>query len=328
MDASPVRPAPCAAPCACRSLPLSCHSRIGDHGERAAATSRAIRSPRRSPCPAPPCVALPPRSGVRGADAVGEHALDRRARSRAAASAWPRKSSISAPDQIWPIGLAMPLPAMSGAEPCTGSNSDGNVALGIDVGRRRDADRAAHRGTEVGQDVAEQVRADDDVEAAPAAARSARVRMSMWILVGADVRILRRHRAEALVPVRHRDRDAVRLGRRRDVLRRAACARARTRSAGCGRRPCARTPTPGTRSRARCPRTCGRRPTSTRLRCSRARRRSRCRRACGSASGDGMPGISRHGRRLTYWSKRRRNWISEPHSDTWSGTVAGQPTAP
>ena len=34
------------------------------------------------------------------------------------------------------------------------------------------------------------------------------------------------------------------------------------------------------------------------------------------ASGDGMPGISRHGRRLTYWSKRRRNWISEPHSDT------------
>ena len=46
------------------------------------------------------------------------------------------------------------------------------------------------------------------------------------------------------------------------------------------------------------------------------------------ASGDGMPGISRHGRRFTYWSKPRRNWISEPHSDTWSGTVAGQPTAP
>ena len=34
------------------------------------------------------------------------------------------------------------------------------------------------------------------------------------------------------------------------------------------------------------------------------------------ASGVAMPGISRHGRRLTYWSKRRRNWISEPHSDT------------
>ncbi len=45
-------------------------------------------------------------------------------------------------------------------------------------------------------------------------------------------------------------------------------------------------------------------------------------------SGDGMPGISLHGRRFTYWSKRRRNWISDPQSDTWSGTVAGQPTAP
>ena len=47
-------------------------------------------------------------------------------------------------------------------------------ALGIEVGRRRDADRAAHGGPEVGQDVAEQVRADDDVEMLRAAARSAR----------------------------------------------------------------------------------------------------------------------------------------------------------
>ena len=46
------------------------------------------------------------------------------------------------------------------------------------------------------------------------------------------------------------------------------------------------------------------------------------------ARGDGMPGISRQGRRFTYWSKQRRNGISDPHSETWSGTVAGQPTAP
>ena len=39
----------------------------------------------------------------------------------AAASASPKCSSIIAPDQIWPIGLAMPWPAMSGAEPCTGT---------------------------------------------------------------------------------------------------------------------------------------------------------------------------------------------------------------
>jgi hypothetical protein len=59
-------------------------------------------------------------------------------------------------DQIWPIGLATPWPAMSGAEPCTGSNSDGN-ALRVDVGRGRDADGAGAGGAEVGQDVAEEV---------------------------------------------------------------------------------------------------------------------------------------------------------------------------
>ena len=42
----------------------------------------------------------------------------------------------------------------------------------------------------------------------------------------------------------------------------------------------------------------------------------------------GTPGISRTGRRLTYWSNSRRNWSSEPHSEMWSGTFAGQPTAP
>ena len=123
----------------------------------------------------------------------------------------------------------MPLPAMSGAEPCTGSNSRRKVALGIDVGRRRDADRAADRGPEIGQDVAEQIRADDDVEPV-GMLHEMRGQDVDVVLVGADVRILRRHRAKALVPVRHRDRDAVRLGRRGDVLRRAASAPARTRT--------------------------------------------------------------------------------------------------
>src|SRR3974390_2140720 len=36
-----------------------------------------------------------------------------------------------APDQIWPIGLAMPWPAMSGAEPCPGSNTEGNSPSGL-----------------------------------------------------------------------------------------------------------------------------------------------------------------------------------------------------
>ena len=46
------------------------------------------------------------------------------------------------------------------------------------------------------------------------------------------------------------------------------------------------------------------------------------------ASGLGTPGIRRTGLRLTYWSNSRRNWSREPHSETWSGMPAGQPTAP
>ena len=46
------------------------------------------------------------------------------------------------------------------------------------------------------------------------------------------------------------------------------------------------------------------------------------------ASGERTPGIRRTGRRLTYWSNSRRNCSSEPQSETWSGTVSGQPTAP
>ena len=46
------------------------------------------------------------------------------------------------------------------------------------------------------------------------------------------------------------------------------------------------------------------------------------------ASGDGTPGIRRQGRKFTYWSNSRLNFSSDPQSDTWSGTVAGQPTAP
>lgn len=42
-----------------------------------------------------------------------------------------QKSSIIAPLQIMAIGLAMFLPKMSGAEPCTGSNSDGKLRSGF-----------------------------------------------------------------------------------------------------------------------------------------------------------------------------------------------------
>ena len=57
-------------------------------------------------------------------------------------------------------------------------------------------------------------------------------------------------------------------------------------------------------------------------------RASRCRPALRSGERRRHAGNRRAGRRLTYWSNSRRNLISEPHSETWSGTVAGQPTAP
>ena len=48
-----------------------------------------------------------------------------------AASASPRWSSIIAPARTIASGLAMPRPAMSGAEPCTGSNMEGWVRAGF-----------------------------------------------------------------------------------------------------------------------------------------------------------------------------------------------------
>src|SRR6185295_13321262 len=41
------------------------------------------------------------------------------------------------------------------------------------------------------------------------------------------------------------------------------------------------------------------------------------------ASGDGTPGISRTGRKFTYWSNSLRNLINEPHNEMWSGILAG-----
>ena len=48
-----------------------------------------------------------------------------------AAAAWPRCSSIIAADRIAASGLAKPLPTMSGALPCTGSNIDGWSPSGL-----------------------------------------------------------------------------------------------------------------------------------------------------------------------------------------------------
>ncbi len=81
----------------------------------------------------------------------------------------------------------------------------------VQVGRRRYSDGAGARGAEVGQDVAEQVGRDHDVE-------PLRVQHEVGgqdvdvVLAGVHVGVGSRHLGEALVPVRHRDEDAVGLG--------------------------------------------------------------------------------------------------------------------
>ena len=72
-------------------------------------------------------------------------------------------------------------------------------------------------GPEVGEDVAEQIRRDDDVERVGLEHEQRRQDIDVE-LVPLDVGEVLRHRLHALVPVRHRDRDAVRLGRRGEVL--------------------------------------------------------------------------------------------------------------
>src|SRR5439155_336665 len=88
-----------------------------DTGEipRAGAQRRAATAAATSRVPA-----LPPMSGVR-TPAVSV-SFTARSRSRAASGA-PSCSSISAPASTAAMGLAIPLPASGGAEPCTGSNS-------------------------------------------------------------------------------------------------------------------------------------------------------------------------------------------------------------
>ena len=53
------------------------------------------------------------------------------ARTRLASSAYPMNSSMSATEEIVAVGSALPWPAMSGAEPCTGSNMEGYSREGL-----------------------------------------------------------------------------------------------------------------------------------------------------------------------------------------------------
>jgi len=71
----------------------------------------------------------------------------------AAAASVPSRNSraSSRPTRSGRLGLAMRAPAMSFAEPCTARTS--TIFARLVISRRRDADRADHRRSEIGHDV-------------------------------------------------------------------------------------------------------------------------------------------------------------------------------
>ena len=101
----------------------------------------------------------------------------RRPRWRGRCRAGPARSvNIRPTDRIIAIGLASPWPAMSGAEPCTGSKMPGG-SLPSEADGARPEPAADGRG-QVGQDVAEQVLGQDHVvglrAASPGSSRTSR----------------------------------------------------------------------------------------------------------------------------------------------------------
>ena len=107
-------------------------------------------------------VAVPPRSGVRSPSASARSTAD------STAAAWGSMSSpwrsIIAADRNIASGLAAPVPAMSGAEPWTGSNRPG--LLLAERCARQHADRPGEHRRLVAEDVAEHVLGQDHLEVA------------------------------------------------------------------------------------------------------------------------------------------------------------------
>ena len=126
----------------------------------------------------------------------------------------PRKSSIIAPASIVAMRIGDAAAGDVGRRAVHRLEHRRKRPRRIEVRARREPEAAGDRGAEVGQDVAEQVRGDDDVEVSrPADQIHARGVDEQRL--GADVRILARDLGEHAVPERHAEALRVRLGHRR-----------------------------------------------------------------------------------------------------------------
>src|SRR5712671_2708559 len=153
--------------------------------------------------------ALPPRSLVRSVRSPSVRSIA--ATIDAAAVFSPRCSSIMAPDQIMPIGLAMPCPAISGAEPCTGSNTDGKCPSGLilpDGAMPMVPVQAGPRSERMSPNRFEPTTTSNQSGCSTKFA----VRISNMIFVPLHLWKILGHRLDAFVPIRHGDRNAVGLG--------------------------------------------------------------------------------------------------------------------
>jgi hypothetical protein len=92
------------------------------------------------------------------------------------------------------------------------------LALRIQIGRWRDTDGPSNCGTEIGEDIAKQIAGNDNIEPIGVQYEMRSQDIDM-VLIGTYIGILFGNGAKALVPIRHRVDDAIRLGGRRQVPR-------------------------------------------------------------------------------------------------------------
>ena len=158
---------------------------------------------------------------------VGEHAAERLHDAVGASRPSPMCRSISSADSSRAVGLAMFFPAMSGALPCTASNTPMSVP---EVRRGDHAETADQACAQIRHDVAVQIRQQQHVELRPGSSPDACRRRR---------RCFRRTRCRGYARATSRthveeqpvaDLHDVRLVDRRDLLAAVARARARTRS--------------------------------------------------------------------------------------------------